>query len=614
MALGVAARNALAAVAAALLVMVGLPRTALAWVEVHVGGDEVRITLDRDGKARVEHRLILRVAGGPLPSFNLRGVDADAVVDTDGYVVLASAGAQENLSGAVPIQAELLPPELAREGRPEPLSTLKLRFEGRGLTRGAYLVLVRYQTDLAARGLVSTDGALGRVRWVGPTFEDGLESAKITFDLPAAPTEPRVADAITEGEPGMTGSIPPTILSTIQRGPERDELALLRPYAPKGEPLVWTIQVDARAVSKPRALGDAPAAPAAPATLEALLPSRRSWVLLGAGGLFALYAALVAAKSLEVARVSREAGVTPRPIVALPIFVRSIGAGLCLSAGVAAQLLLDRSTLGATLVGAAVLLAAHATPRAVRARRGPGKWLPISMAEAFRAQPRAKGVYLDVSSRAGKVALTLSLILLGGAIALVAKASTYHAYLLAFDATALLAIFGTGRLHELPADPTRRPVPFLRKTARLIEKNASDHVKLIPKLRLPKDEADADELRLTLVPKRPLPGWVALEIGMVYAHGAGGSIALPEVLVRMTRGSACEEAFRAMARHGRVLRGRRADELVLAFTPRLPLARLVARMTIAIVAGATDPARAASAPKRPRSDTIHTESVAAKAA
>jgi hypothetical protein len=590
MALGVTARNALVAIAAAALVLLGAPRLALAWVEVHVGSDDVRITLDRDGKARVEHRLVLRVAGGPLPSFSLRGVDADAAVEADGYAVLANAATRGSLTGATPIQAELLPPGPSREGRPEPLSTLQIQFEGRGLARGAYLVLVRYRTDLAARGLVSADGAVGQVRWIGPTFDDGLEGATITFDLPAAPTEPRAMEAIVDDDPDLPAPTPPTVVSTIQRGPERDELSLLRPYAPKGEPLIWAVQTDARAVSVPAPTPSA-AAPKAPPMLGALLPSPGVGLWLSLAAMFAVVSALVAAKSLEVARVSREAGSVSRPVVPWPIFVRAIGAGLCLSAGVAAQFVFDKSTLGALLVGLAVLFAAHRTPLAPRSRRGPGKWLPISMAEAFRAQPRPKGIYFDVSSRAGKVCLVLALAALGGVVFVLAKASPYHAYVASFDGVMLLAIFATGRLDELSADPALRPIPFLKKLARLIETRAGAHVKLVAKLRIPKDQADPDELRLTLVPKRPRAGWVAIEIGMVYAHGAGGSIALPEVLVRMVRGSACDEAFRDMARHGRVLRGRRADELVLAFTPRLPMANLVAKMAVAIAIRATDPSR-----------------------
>ena len=53
-------------------------RPALAWVDAHVEGDDVRVTLDRGGEARVEHKITLKIAGGPLRSLDIRGVDADA--------------------------------------------------------------------------------------------------------------------------------------------------------------------------------------------------------------------------------------------------------------------------------------------------------------------------------------------------------------------------------------------------------------------------------------------------------------------------------------------------------------------------------------------------------
>jgi hypothetical protein len=82
------------------LLFTGSP--ALAWVEVHVAGDEVRLLLDKEGTARVEHRVTLKVSGGPLRAFDIRGVDKDAVPDPDGYIAPLKQALQSSLASAVP--------------------------------------------------------------------------------------------------------------------------------------------------------------------------------------------------------------------------------------------------------------------------------------------------------------------------------------------------------------------------------------------------------------------------------------------------------------------------------------------------------------------------------
>ena len=76
---------------------------ALAWVDVHVAGDDVRVDVNKDGSARVEHKVTLRVSGGPLKSIDLKGIDADAVPEPDGYVVPARDAATNSLASASPV-------------------------------------------------------------------------------------------------------------------------------------------------------------------------------------------------------------------------------------------------------------------------------------------------------------------------------------------------------------------------------------------------------------------------------------------------------------------------------------------------------------------------------
>ena len=250
------ARAAVSALAVALPVLVAPVRSARAWVDVHVEADDVRITVEKAGEARVEHRITLKIAGGPLRSFDLRGVDADAAPEAEGYVVPQREAARASLASAVPAIAERLPLETRPrpDGSPPP-TVLRVRFDrDKGLGRGVYVILVRYGTHLAVQR--PGGGALARLSWRSPVWEDGFDSARVTFDLPAAPTEPRPDDAVEPAAEGTPGT--PTVLSTVRRGAARDQIELLRPYAPKGEAITWAIRAEPRALQAPPAAAPRP--------------------------------------------------------------------------------------------------------------------------------------------------------------------------------------------------------------------------------------------------------------------------------------------------------------------------------------------------------------------
>ncbi|XYH95202.1 hypothetical protein ACMHYB_46560 [Sorangium sp. So ce1128] len=646
----------------AALVTIAFALPARAWVEVHVAGDDVRLAIDRAGAATVEHKVTLKVSGGPLRALDIQGVDPDAQLDQGSYAVPLKAAEASSLASATPVEIELLPPDVRprEDGTLRP-PVLRARFDGKGLSRGVFVLFFRYRTDLMKRGLIQKDGPSSRVAWTGPLWDDGYDAARLTVELPAAPDEPRIDEAPEAGE-GAEALAAPMTLSTLRRSLDKDELELLRPYAPKGEPIRWAVRADARAFQP----APAAATPGADtlgrlADAAAASPDRSRTLYLVAGVvLFAIYSALVALKAREHERLARAAGVTPRPLVPIPLAPRAALAGLALVAGVALELLLRDGTAGAALVAAATALAAHRTPRQERAGgalRRPGKWLPVAEAEAFREPPRVRGVYLDVSTRAGKALLVALLAALGGGVYAVARVSPYHAHLLALDAAALLAIFCTGRLAELPADPAARPVAFLRDVARRVRCSlkapasadlrapkasasaaagaskgpagaaakvpgaaakvpgaaargaaAATELRIVGRLRIPDGSPDADELRLGLSPRAALPGFVAIEVGVVYAPGAGGAIGLPEVLLRVAPGSPCERAVERLASSGRSSRGRRPGERVLAFTPRLPTARMTAAIAAALVRAVSTPPtgatptkpQGAGAPRTPR--------------
>ncbi|WP_437324345.1 hypothetical protein [Sorangium sp. So ce381] len=596
--------------AALLSIAFALP--ARAWVEVHVAGDDVRLSIDRAGAATVEHKVTLKISGGPLRALDIQGVDPDAQLDEGSYAVPFKAAEAGSLASATPVAIELLPPDpRPREDGTRRPAAMRARFDGKGLSRGVFVLFFRYRTDLMKRGLIRQDGPSSRVSWSGPVWDDGYDSARLTVALPAAPDEPRVDEARAD-EAASPDALPaPTTLSTLRRALDKDELELLRPYAPKAEPIRWAVRADARAF-QPEPAAAKPGADTLGRISDAAAgsPDRSRTLYVAAGVvLFALYSALVALKAREHERLARAAGVAPRPLVPIPLAPRAALAGLALVAGVALELLLRDGTPGAALVAAATALAAHRTPRPERAAatlRRPGKWLPIAEAEAFREPPRVRGVYLDVSTRAGKALLVALLAALGAGVHAVAAASPYHAHLLALDATALLAIFCTGRLAELPADPAARPVAFLRDVARRVRRSrkapagaaaAAQELRVVGRLRIPDGSPDADELRLGLSPRAALPGFVAIEVGVVYAPGAGGAIGLPEVLLRVAPGSPCERAVEGVAKSGRSSRGRRPGERVLAFTPRLPTARMTAAIAAALVRAVSTPPASATPTK-----------------
>jgi hypothetical protein len=168
----------------------------------------------------------------------------------------------------------------------------------------------------------------------------------------------------------------------------------------------------------------------------------------------------------------------------------------------------------------------------------------------------------------------------------VGRVSTYHAYLVAFDALVLLPIFGTGRLADLPPHPITGHGPRLGRIARQLRARAG--IRAVAWARLPDGAEAFDELRVLCAPKVPLRGFVGVEVGLVAVTGAGGFFYLPEVLVRVIDASPCHEAFRQLRPGARWLRGRRAEERVTSLAPRLPTLAMTAALAARLVEHARD--------------------------
>lgn len=576
---------------ALLALLVGLlaPRLAFGWVEVHVLGDDARVAVDSAGKARIEHRVEVRVGGGPLESFDVRGVPDSLTPEPDAYVVSERGARLGTLTDAVPASLEHLAATKAEGNKDAVPATLRVRFGPDGLSRGNYVIVLRYRTHLASAGQIQPDGALLALTFRGPTWPDGYESARVVFELPPGPTAPRVADGDETRAPGVLGE---TVLSTLRRTADKDELELVRPYAPLGEALLWTVRVDPRALGAlpapaPVELPPAGAAPTRPpggATPLLPEPVRRGLLFGGGALLWILYATLVISKSRTVERLTKARGTTPRPLVPLHPALRGLFAGLALAVGVGLQATLKSALPGALLVLLAAALAVHKTPLWKRATRGPGLWLSISEAEAFRRPPVPRGAWLDASTRSGKWTLGLAFVLFGAASYAASRLALRYGVVVAMDFVAVLALLGTGRSRELPPDAVVDAAPPLSALAARLRKLAKRRtpLRIVPRIRVPEGQPDADELRLLVLPERPLPGLLGIEIGLVHLPGAGGALAMPEILLRLTKDSVAEAQAAVLARSGRKVRGRKPDEIVVTLAPRLPTVAMTAELVTAL--------------------------------
>lgn len=572
-----AARALLASLTFALVLLA--PRDARAWVEMHVARDDIRVTVDKDGGARVEHKVLLLVSGGPLKSFTIRGVDADASVEEGPYLVSEQGDKAGSTDDSIPLAVRR---ETSESGRTD----IVLEIDGgRGVGRGRWVAVVRYRTNLVAQGLVKVEGTTARIDWIGPSWDDGLETTRMWLNVPTAPIEPKAIEPGDDEADAGRG----TFLSTLSRRPGTDILELVRPYASKGERVVWSVRVDARAITQEGpASENGPPAPR-PHEVDARQPlrlvsdARGTLLWLGAFALFVLVASLVAAHSVEVSRAAALRGQKPRPLVPLPGILRAALAAALFVAGIGLQLHQPSSLLGSLAVSACVPLVWHRTSSAKAKLRGPGAWLCIRVEEAFAAaRPRPSGFFSATSLRGGLLLFALVLAF-ACASRVLAERSVYHAILIALDIIPLLSLFLAGRSAIFEPDPAVDPIPLFSDVVRRVQKKSPQPVRVIPRVRIPNGEPDADEIRVVFVPSRPTRGLKAVELAAVFGCGPGGWVTLPEVLLRFDEGSACDELVQGLEPFGRVQRGRRAEERVVSFCPKVPTATVTADLVLAVL-------------------------------
>lgn len=585
-------------VAFAMFVALGLASSAaLAWVELTVARDDVRVEVSRNGKARVEHKILLLVSGGPLKSLVVRGVDADAEVEQGAYVVPEKDDKAGRLEGAEQVQ---IAKKSAESGSSAVSRTdLDVTLGEKGLSRGRYVVVFRYKTDLVASGSLVNEGATSNLRWMGPSWDDGLDATRASFVFPVAPSEPRAAATTDDGADSNDDA---RLLSTVTRRGATDMIELVRLYAARGERVLWTVRVDARAFDV--APSEGPSAPALPPhERRSTAPQAIGLELyLPAGfGLFVALAALVVLQGHEVKKRAKERQAIPRPLVPIPLLARAcLASGLHL--GGAWLVFLTRSTFAGALLSSAFTLFVWYLPARVKHEARPrGKWLPVRLAEVFGAKSAAPPGLFHLDGRRGKALASLLLIATIAGVAWASRQSLDLALTIACAGIPLLALFVTGGRRSLPVDLAVDPIPFLHEVALRLQR-ARPQLRLVPRIRLPEGRADADEIRLAVLPPEPVAGLRAVEVASGFAVGPAGHVLLPEILLRFENGTPCADIARSLEPSARKAPGRKLDERVLVFTPKLPAARLTAELVLAVLERVSQPRPKTAPPAAPPSD------------
>jgi hypothetical protein len=543
-------RRHLAALLALAVLCAAFP--AKAWVETRVTGHSAVVDVERNGTATVTQELGIRLRGGPLSELSLGGVDSDAEPLPDATLVCTD----DAKFGTVPLTVER-----------QPDGSLKLTVEReRGLRTGSYVFRFSYRTQLLKRELIRRVGSHVELRWVGPRFDDGLDSARVTFRTPEASVAPTLpSPGVSPGTINELDELGGVFVGNLRRAPGKDELEIVRPHVARGEPALWRVWV-ADAAFDAFAAGSSPQPQAMIASRElGESPRERlSWLLgaLGAGLCFGL---LLFAKwrGFQAAAASRRAEAAA--LVPLAVGVRAALAGVLLGLAVIAGGRWDEPTwVGVLLLGAMACATLYA--RSGRAApRGPGQWLPLSEADAFAAErSRLPGRYLDASTLPGKLVFGALLLGLVALHFVVRKHSPYRAVELLLGGAVLLPVFLTGRARELPVVPGGDPQGTLR---RLLSGLRRRGLRAVPLARLPLGSSEADELRLQVQPRGALAGFQAIEVGADHAVGLGGIVAEPYVMLRVREGSECAALLLGQVAFQR---GRKPEERVAVLRPKLP--------------------------------------------
>jgi hypothetical protein len=524
-----------AALACALAVAL-IANRALGWQEFQQRGDDTHIVVDSTGVASVRHELHFHVVRGPLTRIDLVNVAPSAEIDP--VVSIAADGGRMFQ---------------ARAARRDERTVRIAVSDPHVLVRGDVTFDVGWRIDLTATGSLSRDSSGWRLTLSGPAAHDGFDGARTVLELPAAPNEPRPVVA-------ETGVVDDSAVATLRREPERDVLGLFRPHVARGETPTLAVRLDARALTV------AADPPAYAKTKPTPSPDPRGVALGGAAatlgiGLFLL----VAHKSRAFAAACTAHGALARGLLPLPERARATLAGVGLAVGVWLEIR-GQTGAGAACVSIAVLAAALRASGGVPRVRGPGHWRVLRPEESFHAT--ARGHWLDIDSDLGRAVGIVAAAVAAIAFVALRRFDTESAWLEAMDAAVVLPLLLTGRASQLPPKGTDATARWLARPFQRLRAIADLDVALLARVSAGGDIAD--ELRVQVVPQMGIKGVVGLEVGLVWSATAVGWTKTPEVLARVTEGSAAAIKLARDIPRTRSTPGRRLDERVVRLRPRNP--------------------------------------------
>lgn len=543
------------------------------WQEMHETSDDVKIEVQPDGQAEIQHHLRYRIVAGHFKTFDLVGVDPRAVIAAEAAFVPEKSGGAAGTEIAARV-----------EGVAKTPGTLRMIVdEGKGLGRGTYVVDVKYTLDLVGTKMLTRDGAMWKLAWTAPPAPEGHDGARVTIDLPSAPTEPRLAGAAESA----------TTLATLRRGQERDELELVRAHVPRGEAVTWAARVDPKAFPRvaspelrPRPVPEVAAPSFVAANLSRILTAAGLALLAG------LFAVLLRDKrsAFRAAAASRGAAADPLLPLGKVEVVRPLAYGVVAAAALA-TLLWSNPIVGALLVAVAMALASHRGTTPIARPRRRGAWQTLPSAEALlpsRAAPLPTDA-LDLSTLRGLVAFgTIACLVSVGVWALHSRVPQI-AIALPLASVALVPIFVTGTRAQLRPLPTDLAARILRPTRDQLGAIVDlTHVEISTIGRVVEAPCGAtppvDEVRLTCMPRDRTPGLRAIDLAL--APCGSGQDASPEVLVRFDEGSAAAARVMGLAGSVDVVTGRTPDERVVRLSPEEPTpsgaAALVGRLLLGL--------------------------------
>ncbi|MDP9034258.1 MAG: hypothetical protein M3O50_05590 [Myxococcota bacterium] len=552
-----------AALAVALVAGLATAR-ASAWQEAHQAGVDVSLRVDPRGVASLQMDLQWNVRRGPLKFVDIANVDPALVLDPQ--VTIATEDGRE-LS--------------ARAARKDG-GTVRIAIdEPRAMMHGQFTFQLRGQLDLVASRALSHEGGTWRFAWSTPVAEDGFDRPRAVLDLPAAPDPPRpiLPD---------TGMIDESVVATLQRGPSRDVLELVRPHVARGESVSWTIRIDPRALP----LATEPGVARPPDGATSPEPDRVREVSLGAAivGAGLAFGLLVAHQGRRFAVACAAHGARAQGLFPIPFFLRAPVAGASLVAALVLQLA-ALPTTSAVFVATAMLVTTLRVRRLAAAARGPGRWFALRPSDAF-ASPIETGHWLDGGSRTGRI---VAMALAAGVAAAAAAASHWDvagSWLVVIDSAPLFTLYVTGWISQL-SPGGGRAFHWLATAFRQLR--TSSALRAAPWARMLPDGSSIDELRLLVLPRTAMPGLIGLEIGLAWVKTPVGWAAAPEVLARFLEGSPAAVRLAQIAPDSRALLGRRPEERVVRLLPGAPTPSSTVALARAIADTLTDRRAAVSA-------------------